>query len=213
MIGSVRDSAGVGIPLAQLSAGSARTITDTAGRYLLNDLPGGSITILVRRLGFAPASSRLDLVAGRVDSAHFILAVLAERLPELSAEADARERRRLPDFYRHRTSGNGYFFNRRELDSLRVNRLSDVLRRLPGIRLMPDRTGRIQLRMGRSPTCPPDFWIDGQPVPHLNVDDVPLPDVEALEIYRGAPGLPPEYNNRLGNPGCGAVVIWTRLPG
>jgi hypothetical protein len=45
------------------------------------------------------------------------------------------------------------------------------------------------------------------------VDDVPMIDVEAIEIYKGPSALPPELNTRLGNPGCGAVVIWTRVPG
>jgi hypothetical protein len=87
------------------------------------------------------------------------------------------------------------------------------MRRIPGLGLTPDRNGRLQLRVSRGGNCIPDFWIDGQYAAHLNIDDVPLSDVEALEIYRGPTGLPPEYNNRFGNPGCGAIVIWTRLPG
>jgi hypothetical protein len=45
------------------------------------------------------------------------------------------------------------------------------------------------------------------------VDDIGIHDVEALELYRGPAGLPPEFNDRLGRPNCGAIVIWTRLPG
>jgi hypothetical protein len=49
--------------------------------------------------------------------------------------------------------------------------------------------------------------------PMLGVDDIPLQVIEALEVYRGPSGLPPEFNNRMGNPSCGAIVIWTRVPG
>lgn len=213
LIGSVRDSTGAALPLVQLAVGETRAITDTAGRFTLTGLPGGTTSVVVRRLGFAPTTGQIELEDGRTDSIHFVLVVLPARLPGLVADAEARERMRLADFYRHRASGHGYYFNRRQIDSIRVNRLSDVMRRIPGINLVPDRTGRLQLRMSRSGSCTPDFWIDGQRAAFLNVDDVPLGDVEALEVYRGPTGLPPEYNVRFGNPGCGAVVIWTRLPG
>ena len=213
LTGSVRDSTGAPLSLAQLSIGAARTVTDTAGRFTLDGLPAGSASLRVRRLGFAPREATIELLDGRTDSVHFVLGLLPAYLPGLVADAEARERVRLADFYRHRESGHGYYLNRRQLDSTRVRRMSDLMRRIPGVRLIVDRNGRLHLRMSRSESCAPDFWIDGQRATHLNVDDVPLPDVEAIEVYRGPSALPPEYNVRFGNPGCGAIVIWTRLPG
>lgn len=213
LIGSVRDSTGAAVPLAQLAVGEMRAFTDSAGRFNLVGLPTGTSSIAIRRLGFAPKNLEIELADGRTDSIHVVLVVLPAQLPGLVADAEARERIRLVDFYRHRDSGHGYYFNRRELDSIRVNRLSDLMRRIPGLRLVQDRRGRLQLQMSRSGACTPDFWIDGQRAPFLSIDDIPLVDVEALEVYRGPSALPPEYNVRFGNPACGAVIIWTRLPG
>lgn len=213
LIGSVKDTGRVVIPLARVTVGAATTLSDSAGRFVLTNLPAGAMVLSVRRLGFAPVDTRLDLGASRTDSVEVVLAAVAERLPGLTTDAEAAERAYLASFYRRREIGNGFFFNRRQLDSIRVVRISDVLRRLPGVRLVPDRTGRAQLRMSRSGNCPPDFWIDGQRAPFLSVDDLPLRDIQALEVYRGASGVPPEFNSRLGNPACGVVVIWTRLPG
>ena len=213
IVGVVKDTAGAAIPLAQVTAGPAKTLSDSAGRFVLGNLSAGAVLLSVRRLGFGPVDTRLALVASRTDSIEVVLAAVAGRLPGLTTDAEAAERAYLASFYRRREIGNGFFFNRRELDSIRVVRVSDVLRRLPGVRLVPDRLGRLQLRMSRSGNCPPDFWIDGQRTPFLAVDDLPLRDIQALEIYRGASGVPPEFNNRLGNPACGVVVIWTRLPG
>jgi hypothetical protein len=213
LVGMVRDSAGAPIPLAQVSVLEVRTLTDSAGRFAIDGLRPGAATLAVRRLGFAPLEAALMLGVNRLDSLEVVLVALAASLPALATDAEAAERAYLASFYRRREMGNGFFFNRRELDSTHVMRISDVMRRLPGVRLVPDRSGRQQLRMSRSAGCPPDFWIDGQRAPFLNVDDLPLRDVQALEIYRGASGVPPEFNNRLGNPACGVIVIWTRLPG
>ena len=214
LIGSVRDTAGIGVPLARVTVADVYVLTDSAGRFTFATLPAGSFVIAARRLGFEPESVQVQLVNGRVDSLHFTLAILPGKLPGIVTDAEAEDRLRLADFYRHRDGGNGgYFFNRRELEAARVYRVSDIMRRVPGVRLIADQSGRLHLRMGRSLNCPPDVWIDGIRAEGMNVDDMSLQDVEALEIYRGPSGLPPEYNNRLGRPGCGTLVIWTRLPG
>lgn len=216
IVGIVRDTAGAPLGLAQISLQGIRGTSDSAGRFALGGLTPGTATLHVRRIGFEPRDTSLELVGGRTDSLVVALAMLAASLPGVTTEADALMQLRLSDFYRHRQGGMGYYFDRKELESLRVNRISDVLRRIPGIRLIPDRSGRYQVRMGRTGggrACPPDFWIDGVRAPFLNVDDLPLADVEALEVYKGFPGLPPEFTHRFGNPECGAVVIWTRVPG
>lgn len=217
LAGTVRDSGGLPVPLAQLTLLGVRSLSDTSGRFLLTGLPAGAATLAIRRLGFAPSTVALDLAAGRLDSVFIVLTMLPRELAGVNTEANSLLAVYLADFYRHRRGGTaGHFFERTQIDDANAHRISDLMRRLPGIRLIPDRNGRMVLRMGRSMggrDCPPDFWIDGVRAPMLNVDDIPLEDVEALEIYAGAAGVPPEMNSRLGNPGCGAVVIWTRVPG
>lgn len=153
------------------------------------------------------------LEEGRTDSIRLVLSALPRQLEGVTA--DARLKPRLADFYRHRQNGQGTYFDRQQIEQKRVQRLSDLLRRVSGVRLAPDRTGRLLVRMRSSGLrdCPPDFWIDGVRAPFLNVDDIPLSDIEALEVYRGSATLPPELIARLGNPACGAIVIWTRVPG
>lgn len=212
VVGVVRDSSGRPITSALVTAARIQTVSDTAGRFLLEGLAAGKVTLSIRRLGFEPAHLALDLLAGRRDSLVVTLVALPQVLPGVTA--DARRRHLLADFYRHRESGTGRFLDRGQITAMRVFALSDVLRRFPGVRISPDRSGRYLVRMGRSiRNCPPDFWIDNVRAPFLNVDDLPLTDIEAIEVYNGPSGLPPEYNNRFGNPACGAIVIWTRVPG
>jgi hypothetical protein len=216
VIGTIRDTSGTPVALVSVTSSGLRTVTDSGGRFHLPGLPEGRVAITVRRLGYEPRDTAVQLASGRTDSLLLVLTILPRELAGITTEADAMARVRLAEFYRHRQSGQGYYFNRQEIEEKKVIRTSDLLRRLPGIRMHTDRTGRAVMRMGRASggrDCPPDFWIDGVRAAFLNVDDVPLQDVEALEVYKGPSGLPPEINNRFGNPGCGAVVIWTRLPG
>ena len=216
LVGTVRDTTGVPIPQTRLTASGLLTVSDSAGRFSLGPLESGATTLLVRRLGFEPLDIGLTLAVGATQSLNVVMTVLPQDLPGMTTSAQTYADVRLRDFYRHRQSGIGYFLDRREIEAKNAQRISDILRRVPGTRMMPDRGGRTTMRMGRSMggrDCPPDVWVDGVRAAGMQVDDVPLGDVEALELYRGPAGLPPEMNSRFGNPGCGALIIWTRLPG
>jgi hypothetical protein len=214
VVGVVRDSGGAPVGVATVTASRAQALSDSAGRFVLDRLPAGSVTVRVRRLGFQPSEHHLELVAGRRDSLFVTLVALPTELPGVSTTAQSRLRAYLSDYYRHKESGVGRFYEREQIVAMRVMQLSDLLRRVPGVRVTPDRNGRYVIRMGRSiRNCPPDFWVDNVRAHALNADDIPLSDIEALEVYAGPAGLPPEFISRFGNPSCGAVVIWTRMPG
>jgi hypothetical protein len=61
--------------------------------------------------------------------------------------------------------------------------------------------------------CPPQYYVDGIMLTGYNIDDMPVSDVEAIELYSGIAGLPAEYARARGNRDCGTVAIWTRIPG
>lgn len=214
--GVVRDTSGAPVSQARLALRDAIHMTDSLGRFAFAGMASGDATLTVRRIGFEPREVAIVLVAGRSDTVDVVLVALAQELPGVLSEAEGMSDSRMAAFYRHRKNGSGHYFDRKEIEERRVFRMSDLVRRLPGVRIASDRYGRPMLRMGRAASgrdCPPDFWVDGVRAANMNVDDVPLVDVEALEIYKGPSGLPPEFNARLGNPGCGAIVIWTRVPG
>jgi len=93
--------------------------------------------------------------------------------------------------------------------------LSDMMRIIPGTTILTGENGRTALRfarVGRS-NCPPQFFVDGMQVTGYSIDDMPPGDVEGVELYAGAAGLPPEFNRMRGTTICGTVAIWTRIPG
>jgi hypothetical protein len=212
--GSIRDQSGAPIGFALITVAGVRGVADSAGRFSLNNLTPGATDLLVRHLGYSPQRISLTLLEGRADSLRIVLTEIPFELAGINTEASTFGR--LAEFQRHRVNGHGIYLDRQDLEKRRTPRLSDVLRRVPGVRIVSDRAGRSMLRMGRSTSgrdCPPEFWIDGVRAQFLGVDDVPVSDIEALEVYRGPSGMPPEFNSRFTNAQCGAVIIWTRIPG
>ena len=60
--------------------------------------------------------------------------------------------------------------------------------------------------------CIPTLWIDGQRAPGMEIDAIPLNDIEGIELYNGLSTTPAEFWQ--GNtPQCGTIVVWSRVPG
>jgi hypothetical protein len=92
--------------------------------------------------------------------------------------------------------------------------MSDMLRMAPGVQIVRAAAGNgVRFTSGASRrNCPPLVWIDGQKAPGMEVDQIPLSDVEGIELYQGASTTPPQFWQNAATT-CGTIVVWTRLPG
>ena len=220
LVGVVRDSAGHALRDAEVRiGGSARiaAITNDSGGFRLAALAPGATAIVVRRLGFAPDTVTLILRAGRVDSLVLALGVVAASLPGVLVEdeADARSHRLLADFWARRARGFGSFITRDEIEKRDAHSFVDLTRMVPSVRVVT-MNGRETLRFGRSGTlrdCPPQYVVDGLRIESGSPDEFLPTDIEAVEIYPGPSTTPPQFTSRPFSYTCGAIVIWTRLPG
>ena len=107
----------------------------------------------------------------------------------------------------------GTFITRRdfERDNLRI--ATDILRRVPGVQIVPTRSGSTSVQMMRGfgvRRCIPQLYVHETPYSG-NVDDFTPDDIEALEVYVGISEIPPDLIT-VGRPICAAIVIWTREP-
>ena len=69
--GTIRDVAGRPVVAAEvLINGERRTRSDSTGRYQIDSIGAGEITLLVRRFGYGPAQARLQLAPGARRSLH-----------------------------------------------------------------------------------------------------------------------------------------------
>lgn len=183
--------------------------TDTGGRFAFERIEERAFSVRVRRLGFQPrvlsARAQPPTVAPR--ALEFALLPMPTELAEVLVIGRMNETNgRLREFYQHRAQSRfGHFFDRDEIEAKRPRHASDLMRFVPGARLLPGRIGsQVRLR-----GCRPLLWVDGIRVPGAELDEVVnMHDVEAMEVYNSFAGIPAQYVDR--NTNCGAVVVWMK---
>ncbi len=217
--GVVADSARAPIGEATVAVVEAHqaTRTDDQGRFSLGKLPRGDIQLSVRRLGYEPKTVRVKIAGDGIDSTTVTLTELPEVMSAINVSAVERHRRQgIEDFYFRRARGTGTFFTREEIQRQRASTPSDLMRNTPGIRFVRVPSGKgirfSQITSLRRGDCVPDLFLDGQRAAGMELDDVSLNDIEAMELYARVSTLPAQFAPG-GRMPCGAIVIWTRLPG
>lgn len=186
-------------------------VTGREGFVTFTGLPSGAHAVQAKYLGYGTVTMHVRLEPGGELAIDFALPIDPIVLPGVQVRARPSVLARSGFF--DRQNAGGTFITREEIEEMRPRRLSDVLRRLPGITLTPSVGGTARPSMrgsGRpSGSCPIQYFVDGTMAMMLNIDDIPASDVEGLEIYRGAATVPPAFNK--GSAICGVIVIWTRI--
>ena len=211
--GKVLDRSGRAVAGAELTipGSTLRVETDDTGEFRLKNVPAGDLQIRVRRLGFKPDTSMINVLAGQTVP----LMIALHPLPVVLAPVTILGKHysgRLASFYQRRDRGLGHYYTREEIEKRNPANTTDLLRTVPGIRLQPLGFGRQTLRF-RGSRCPPLVWIDGSPLGagEFDIDNVPSRSIEAMEIYTGIAALPSEFTaGPTTTTSCGTIVIWSR---
>jgi hypothetical protein len=215
--GTVRDSLGHPIPGVEVTVAKyglyART--DTAGGFILAGLPPGPADVAFRRLAYAPIILVAQVLAADTVDVDVKLGVVAQQLTGVIVQARSAQLRVLNAFESRRKQGIGHFITRAQIEDRHPLLLSDMAKMIPGVIFSSDGNGKRILSFSRVArnNCPPQYIVDGILITSFNIDDMPPGDVEGVELYAGAAGLPPEFNLMRSTAICGSVIIWTRIPG
>lgn len=219
LVGSIRDSAGHAVSGVEvrLNGGALLGRTNDSGGFRIGAVPVGRTTVGVRRMGFAPTTAEVMLRANRVDSLVLTLSATALSLPGVLVEDEAmtRSKRLLAGFWERRSRGFGSFLTREQVEARNTSDFAELVRMIPSAYVM-NVNGRNTIRFKRNAgtrDCPPQFWVDGMRVERAEADEFSPQEVEAVEVYPGPATIPVQFMPRPNSYTCGAVVIWTRLPG
>ncbi len=239
LFGIVRDAAAsVAVAGAEVVVGGSalRTLTDSAGHFTIARIPAGRHVLTIRRLGFALASTNIELGPSDTLDAEIGLQAVATRLPEVDIRARDPSKLKLLGFEQRRAAGFGHFIGPEAMAKAEFRPTADMMRQLPGTHLVraqfgseswlaggrlasgtgkftPDRFDRRRGAPDRE--CYATVYLDGTPVfsalPNealFDVNSVPVNTLAAIEYYAGSAQVPPEYPQRRNT--CGVLVLWTK---
>jgi outer membrane receptor for ferrienterochelin and colicin len=143
-----------------------------------------------------------------------VAVTVSDRINTLESVVVQADRTRLQKDYtgfaeRARRGGFGRFITEEEMTRRSAFNVTDVLRTMPGLQVVPNGLGASVLGRGG---CTPDLFVDGTRVLDgtAQIDQLVRPqDVGGIEVYNGGTGAPPQLTG-AGGSACGVVAIWTK---
>lgn len=223
--GTVTAGDGTPLMLARISVVGTKVaaLTTPDGVFQIAGVSPGVRVIQVRMVGYATVLLPVELQA--YDTVHVTVALVAAAVPLEAILVKAEPAPFVPamrGFEERRLRARGFFFNRQEIARMQPRAFTDVLRRVPGVQVLPVpgpyESGEA-VRMSRTigvtggRPCPVLYYLNGSPFPVTG--DVPInsyitpEDIAAIEVYSGTSQIPPEFNSSSHNARCGVIVIWT----
>jgi len=217
--GTVRDSASRPVANADVVAlpGVHRARTDSAGKFTIAGMDGGSYTVRARKLGFAPTETTVDISGnGRLN----VVLTLDQRMPLLDTvvvRADGScPDRTLDAFACHRKFGKGLYLDYTDIDEKEPIYAADIFRDIQGFRVdvRSTRNGPVRVAVPSNFHCLVSL-VDGRPVSLANPVPSTAIDVIALEVYQKPDDVPKEYERfiwpttGMATGRCMLVVYWT----
>jgi hypothetical protein len=199
-----------------------RMQTNAAGRFRFVDVPPGQYILIVRRIGFRPTSSIVQVGARDTLRLSF---TLEPALPQLDTVivSERRQSLRMLEFEERRRQGVGFFLTQEQIEKRNLPVAADYLRLAPSIALAPSPNPSgiselvaISRREGGSlfgdgaNACAMQIVIDGVPMPpRFPLELLPTPrDIAGIEVYNGPATVPAKFNGL--DRRCGMVLVWTR---
>jgi Carboxypeptidase regulatory-like domain len=220
--GRVATEDGKPVMLAQVQAMGTnfQTMTDSAGRFRLTEMPIGPYFLRARKVGYDPVVFSMNLMERDSLDASITLtqfsAARGTQLDTIRVTADmARMSRRLRGFEQRKTTARGIYIDAAEIERRKPTLLTDMLRGRANITVQRNGVGDTQVFGPRlsitTGYCPLALIIDGVLINTSGgrMDNfVPIDNVAGIEVYNSGTSVPGEFQ-RLGTD-CGAVIVWTR---
>jgi len=185
--------------------------TDKKGKFRFPKVAAGEYLIRAEIEGYPAATSTIQLALGERVEVEFLVGADAagEVLPEIEVTASENRISPVATFNRRATEGNGRYITRADIERRKPANLMDLLRTVPGVRVVCPRTQHVCALRLRRATCGPAYYMDGMPTDPSALYLTLPSDVEGIEVYSGPSETPIELEGMRS--GCGVIAIWTRV--
>lgn len=196
--------------------------TNSAGRFRFVDVPAGQYLLIVRRIGFRPVSSIIQVGVRDTVRLSFTMEPAIQSLDKVVVTEERRSLRML-EFEQRRQQGWGFFLTEEQIDKRNLPVAADYLRLAPSISLAPSPNASgipelvaISKREGGSiygdgaGACAMQIVVDGVPMPpRFPLELLPTPrEIAGIEVYDGPATVPAQFNGL--DRRCGMVLVWTK---
>ena len=218
LVGVIRDPRGAPIEGATVGIKGTSAQTNARGSFQLWTGEVDTLTITIRRLGYYPVEAQ---IAARNRAWDTVLVEMERNAQELAGvnivEAAKRRATGFREFEDRRRLGVGQFVTREEIVAHNTSNASDLVVAKRGVQLAkigPGKFGvRFSLYSGHRRSCIPDFWLDGQRLRGMEIDDLIPSEIQGIELYESMSTVPLQFQSVGPQPPCGTIVVWTRVPG
>jgi Carboxypeptidase regulatory-like domain/TonB-dependent Receptor Plug Domain len=216
VIGRIVDDKGVPISRVDVTilGSHSKASTSDSGTFALRDLPGGSQTIEIRKVGFTAIDTGLVLSGKSPTQFSMTLHPAPPTLSTVNVAAAREAALKRVGFDQRRRSGLGHYLTADDIQNRGAVVFSDIARTIPGLVVRTNRSGQPVITQGRgagSRGCVA-YSLDGAPyqdIPRGSIDSFIHPsDIIGVEVYDSLE-RPAEIMTNGANT-CAVIVIWTR---
>lgn len=184
----------------------ARTGDD--GRFFVRDVPAGTRSVEIRRVGFDPVAVAVDVLPR--DTAAIVLQVArVQRLDPMYITHALHAQVLMEELTERTRLGNSIV-----LDSTMVEgrpKVFNALMELPSVRTAY-RNGEFTLTApdGAGGRCTPELRIDGAVAGYTHLTPMRPNEVAVIEYYARGGNIPQQFARGGFGPQCGLILIWTK---
>lgn len=204
--GTLRDRKGKPVADAMVSVASVDSVTrsNSAGEFTFTRLPAGSHAVQARMLGFAPASSLVDLRPDQTTTLSLEMSD-ARTLAAVNVRAERVSGTDKLGFEARQRTGFGYTLTEKD-----IGNRNDVMSALLGMpRITPIRQpGQVIIGI-QTPiqgVCVPLTYLDGTRIEPDQITQYNPKDFRAIELYNSKFSVPLGFDSG----DCGAVLFWSK---
>lgn len=227
----VTDAGGRPMPHVSVSLnGGATRVTDDAGAVTILNHQSDTLSVLVRRLGFAPFQGKLAR-ASNSDAFRLTLLPVSQTLAAVNVQGRANAPLELTGFYDRMLevqngAHTGEFFTPEDINARSAGKISNFLYASRYVKVTQYNPGsgvikRARMMLQGRQNCYMNIFIDGVPIHGLvgdpfqkggeeAIDDfVDFSSIAAIEVYPSVATAPMSIASKVMGGACGIVAIWT----